>query len=48
MRIARWTVYNKENGKAMFSHCNRFECKAFIAKQENQENFVIGYRQVCI
>ena len=48
MRITRWTVYNKENGKAMFSHCKYFECEQFVAKQENKENFVIGHRRVSI
>ena len=44
MRIAMKKVINKVNGQVVFSSTWASECNAFIAKQDNAEDFAIVYK----
>lgn len=48
MRICRHYVINKETNERVFSRNSLIECQEYISKQENPNNFVIGYKWMSI
>ena len=48
MRICRIYVFNKETKERVFTSNSHRESQEFINKQENPNNFVMGYKWMSI